>query len=77
MDSRLKDLYTIPERVAEQECYLQDLSEQCAVLEERVRSIAQTLPWKQQAVIEDYLQIRDELEVQSVKVAMKFGKNLK
>ena len=41
MDGRLKDLYTIPEHVLPQDIYLQDLSEQCARLEEQVRAIAE------------------------------------
>lgn len=75
MDSRLKDLYTIPERIVEQDIYLLDLSEQCAVFEERVRSIARALPEEQRQTIEVYLEIRDELELQSVKVAMQYGKH--
>ena len=77
MDSRLRDLYTIPNSVVEQDIYLLDLSEQCAVLEERVRSMMQTLPRDQRAVLEDYWQTRDELEFQTVKVAMQYGKYLK
>lgn len=74
MDSRLKDIYTIPERVLEQDIYLLDLSEQCAVFEERVRNIAQALPEDQRQTIEVYLDLRDDLEFQSVKVAMQYGK---
>ena len=77
MDNRLKDLYTIPDQVVEQDIYLLDLSEQCAVLEERVRSLARILPTEQRDIIEAFLDIRDELEFQTVKVAMKFGKHLK
>ena len=77
MDGRRKDLYTIPEHVLPQDIYLQDLSEQCARLEEQVRAIASLLPPKEQQIIEAFLDIRDELEFQSVKVAMQFGKHLK
>ena len=77
MDDRLKDFYTIPERVVHQDIYLQDLSEQCAVMEERVRTIAQGLPERQRMIIEDFLNIRDELEFQTVKVAMQYGKYLR
>ena len=77
MDSRLTDLYTIPERVVPQDIYLLDLSEQCAVLEERVRALAQSLPEDQRQTIEAFLEIRDELEYQSVKTAMAYGKHLK
>ena len=54
-----------------------DLSEQCSQLEERVRDIASRLPPKEKQIIEAFLDIRDELEFQSVKVAMQFGKYLK
>ena len=77
MENRLKDLYTIPDHVVPQDIYLLDLSEQCAVLEERVRALARTLPTEQRCTIEAFLDIRDELEFQSVKIAMKFGKHLK
>ena len=77
MDSRLKNLYTIPNHVVEQDLYLVDLSEQCSRLEEQVRAIVSRLPRKQQQIMEAYLDIRDELEFQSVKVAMRFGKYLK
>ena len=77
MDDRLHDLYTIPESVVPQDIYLLDLSEQCARLEMQVRSIAQTLPTKQRATIEAFLDARDELEFQSVKIAMQYGKHLK
>ena len=75
MDGRLKDLYAIPERVVEQDVYLLDLSEQYAAFEERVRNIAYILPENQRQTIEAYLDIRDELEFQSIKVAMQYGKN--
>ena len=77
MDERLADLYQIPEHVLPQDIYLQDLSEQCSRLEEQVRAIVSRLPRKQQQIMEAYLDIRDELEFQSVKVAMRFGKYLK
>ena len=77
MDSRLENLYTIPEHVVEQDTYLLGLSEQCAVLEERVRALAHSLPEDQRQIIEAFLALRDELEYQSVKVAMAYGKHLK
>lgn len=77
MDDRLKSLYTIPDTVVPQDLYLLDLSEQCAVMEARVRAIAQCLPPRQRATIEAFLDLRDELEFQSVKIAMQYGKHLK
>ena len=77
MDDRLHDLYTIPESVVPQDIYLLDLSEQSVRLEMQVRSIARTLPSKQRQTIEAFLDARDELEFQSVKIAMQYGKHLK
>ena len=77
MDDRLHDLSSIPESVLPQDIYLLDLSEQCTLLEMQVRSIAMTLPGKQRKIIEAFLDMRDELEYQSVKVAMQYGKHLK
>lgn len=77
MDNRLQDLYHIPDHILPQDLYLLDLSEQCARLELRVRSIAQSLPPEQRQLLEDFLDLRDEMEFQSVKVAMQYGKHLK
>ncbi len=44
---------------------------------EHVRAIVSRLLRKQKQTIEAYLDTRDELEFQSVKVAMQFGKHLK
>ena len=77
MESRLSDIYRIPERVVPQDIYLLDLSEQCAVLEERVRALAHSLPEDQRQTIEAFLDLRDELEYQSGKCAMAYGKHLK
>lgn len=74
MDSRLRDLYTLPDLQMEQEIYLLDLSEQCAYLEERLRYWMETLPEQQKQLLESYIAARDELEFQSVKRALRFGK---
>ena len=52
---------------------LQDLSYQCAVLEEELRAVAEALPDAQRAVIEDYIAFRDTKEVESVKAALCFN----
>ena len=74
MDNRLCDLYQIPDNIIPQDIYMQDLSEHCAHLEERVRDIIGTLPDTQRQLIEAYIEMRDELEFQSVKLAIKYGK---
>ncbi len=74
MDPRLSDLYKLPQDLAEQDIYLQDLAAHCAHLENRVLGILDSLCPDDRAVIEDYIEARNELEYQSVKRALKIGK---
>ena len=54
-----------------------DLAEQCAHMEARVRELMIRLPAFDRELLESYLDIRDELEFQSVKVALRFSKYVK
>ncbi len=74
MDPRLSDLYRLPQDLTEQDIYLMDLASHCAYLETQVRAIVDSLPPNEQAILESYLDARDELEFQSVKRALKIGK---
>lgn len=56
-----------------QPLFLQDLGHQCAVLEEELRAVAETLPAAQRAVIEEYIAFRDTMEVESIRAAIRFG----
>lgn len=56
-----------------QPLFLQDLGRQCAVLEEELRAVAETLPAAQRAVIEEYIAFRDTMEVESIRAAIRFG----
>ena len=60
-----------------QEGYLLDLAEQCAQLEEQMRKIADRLPREDKEIWKEYLDMRDELEYQSVKTALRFSKYVK
>ena len=77
MDERLHDLYQIPQKSLPQDIYLMDLAEACAHMEERVRALIVKLPVKDRELLESYLDIRDELEFQRVKMALRFSKNVK
>lgn len=74
MDDRMKDLYRVPDIEKYENIHLETLSEGCAVLEERVLAILQTLPEQKRQVIEEYIHMRDDLEVETVKVALRWGK---
>ena len=52
---------------------LQDLGYQCAILEEELQAVAETLPVSQRAVIEDYIAFRNTMEVASIRAAIQFG----
>lgn len=77
MDERLNDLYKAPRQFVPQDVYLQDLAEQCACLEERVRTMAEKLSDEDRELLEGYLDLRDELEYQSVRTALRFSKYVK
>ena len=77
MDKRLIDLYQIPQSSLPQDIYLMDLAEECAHMEERVRALMVKLPARERELLESYLDIRDELEFQSVKTALRFSKYVK
>lgn len=77
MEERLRDLYRLPEGVLPQDVYLLDLAEQCAQLEVRVREMMENLSGHDRGILESYLELRDELEYQTVKAALRFSKNVK
>ena len=76
MGSRMKDLYDFPESIDEQDIYIQDLAEQCAVLAGRVQEMMESLPEEKRQLLEAYIEAMDELEFQSVKKAMRFGRKM-
>lgn len=70
-----KDLYAFP-GASEKDIYLQDLKMQCADLEERVLYIAENLSTEQRQIVETYISMRDEMEHQSIKTALRCGSKL-
>ncbi len=56
-----------------QSLHLQELGYQCATLEEELLSVAESLPATQRAVIEEYIALRNMLEVESIRAAIRFG----
>ena len=49
------------------------LSEQCAVLEERVYAMLDQLPYKERELLRDYMDTRNDLECESLKAALGWG----
>ena len=71
----MSDLYRIPNVEEYENVHLLTLSEHCAALEERVYAIARTLPAQKRQVIEEYINTRNDLEVETVKTALRWGKH--
>ena len=53
---------------------LLELREQCDALERQILEIANQLPSHNQAIIEAYIDLRNDLEVESVKTAIRLGR---
>lgn len=74
MARQLADIYKLPDIEKYEDIHLLTLGEHCAVLEDRVCAIAKTLPDEQRQIIEAYISMRDDLEVESIKTALRWGK---
>ncbi len=74
MDERILDLYRLPNISEYEDVCLLSLRENCAVLEARLQEIIERLPEQDRRIIEAYLDMRNDLEVETVKTALRWGK---
>lgn len=74
VDDRIIDLYKLPDIGEYEDIHLLTLREQCEVLEQQLRQMLPDLPERYQQKMTSYLDLRDELEVQTVKAALRWGK---
>ena len=49
------------------------LSEECAVLEERVYALADRLPLQERELLKDYIHTRNDLECEALNTALRWG----
>ncbi len=75
MNDPLLDFYQLPDIEKYENFHLQTLSEQCDILEEQLRAIIAPLPEKDRSVIEAYLDMRNDLEVETIRTALRWGMN--
>lgn len=68
------DFYHLPNISRYENLSLLSLSERCDALESQVQQIAALLPPDQRQVIEDYIHIRNDLDVETLKTALRWGK---
>ena len=74
MEGQITDLYMLPDIEKYEDIHLLTLSEHCAILEEQVYVIANALPEKNRQVIESYISARNDLEAETFKTALRWGK---
>ena len=74
VDVQVTDLYKLPNISQYADLDLLTLSENCAALEEQVYQIAKDLPDNKRQLIEAYINIRNDLEVETFKTALRWGK---
>lgn len=74
MVDEIRDLYRLPNIGEYEDLDLLTLSEQCAVLEDQVYAIAKSMPAYKRGIIEEYIQTRNNLEVETFKTALRWGK---
>ncbi len=72
MEHRLQELYALPPV----DRYLLDLVEQCGRLEAQLLELSEQLPSHQRYIVECYIEVRNELDFQSVKRALRAGSSL-
>lgn len=74
MEDRIVDLYRVPNVEEYEDMHLMTLREQCLALEEKLERVKECMPLSDRQVLESYLDMRNELEFQSVKAALRWGK---
>lgn len=74
MDDRITGLYQLPDISQYEDVRLLSLKENCAMLEAQVYDILPRLSEQDRYVIEAYIGLRDDLEYETVKAALRCGK---
>lgn len=74
MEDRMIDFYRLPSISEYEEICLLTLRENCSCLEMQVLDILDNLPDHDRQVIESYIDMRNELEFETVKTALRWGK---
>ncbi len=70
----LEDFYKLPNIAAYENLSLQTLSEQCCAYEEKVIQMMAHLSTYDQHLLKTYIALRNDLEVETFKAALRWGK---
>ena len=68
------DFYKLASIGNYEDFHLETLYETCAILEDQVFTIAKSLPSEQRMIIEEYINTRNDLDVGTLKAALRWGK---
>ena len=74
MKERLSDFYNAMGIDAYEDMHLLSLREQCDELERQIFEMLENLGEHDKYIIEAYIQYRNDLEVESIKTAIRLGK---
>lgn len=74
MEDRLVDLYSVPNIEQYEDIHLMTLREHCLALESKLEDIKMRMDDKDRQALESYIDMRNELEFQSIKTALRWGK---
>ena len=74
MEDRLVDFYRVPNIEEYEDVHLMTLREECLAMEEKLEEVKDGMSWSDREILECYLDMRNELEFQSVKAALRWGK---
>ena len=74
MEDRIIELYCIPNIEEYEDVHLMTLREHCIVLEEKLERIKDCMSYDDRQILESYIDMRNELEFQSIKTALRWGK---
>lgn len=74
MNKSIMDFYHLPDITAYEDMHLLDLAEECAALEEQIAQILLRISDLDRQILTRYIDARNDLEVQSFKTALRWGK---
>ena len=74
LNKNLDDLYAFPESINQQDVYIEDLAIQCRLLEDRIKSELENTQDDLRELILSYIDLRDELDIYSMRKAIRFGR---
>lgn len=74
MESQITDLYRLPNIAEYEDVHLMTLWENCAVLEQQLEAVKDRMSDHDRQLLEAYLHMRDDLEHETFKTALRWGK---